>query len=210
MSQCGQRRTEPRLLVTCIINLVKVGRVLLKKLLARGPTNSQTKQTHKHSHHNNPIPSLGEVNFFRPNPTHSIAIPSGGSRTGWGKASWHRYGAFFAREKYRQRHSLYVWQFVTTRNVTFYFFVLLHTFSRTLHATLGVCTISADTFRFWLWIPARLFLLIARVSIQYDLHYWKLWWLELSANSTLAQQHADWSELDTLVLTFEHSENCKL
>ena len=54
----------------------------LKKLLARGPTNSQTKQTHKHGHHNNPIPCLGEVNFFRPNPTHAIAILSGGSRTG--------------------------------------------------------------------------------------------------------------------------------
>ena len=146
MSQPGQRRTEPRLLVTCIINLVKVGRLLLKKLLARGPTNTQTKQTHKHGHHNNPIPSLGEVNFFRPNPTHAIAIPSGGSRWGWGKASWHRHRAIFACEKYRQCHSLYVWQFVTTRNVPFYMFVLLHTFSRTLHATPGDCTVSADTF----------------------------------------------------------------
>jgi len=55
-------------------------------------------------------------------------------------------GQFFARAKYRQRHSLYVWQFVTARKVLFYLFVLLHTFSRTLHATPGVLTINADTF----------------------------------------------------------------
>jgi len=158
MSQPGQRRTEPRLLVTCIKNLVKIGRVLFKNLFARGPTNTQTKQIHRHGHHNNLILCLGEVNFFRPNPTHAVAIPSGGSRWGWGKASWHRHRAIFACEKYRQCHSLYVWQFVTSRNVPFYMFVLLHTFSRTLHATPGDCTVSADTFRCWLWIPARFFL----------------------------------------------------
>ena len=130
MSQPGQRRTEPRLLVTCIKNLVKIGRVLFKNLFARGPTNTQTKQIHRHGHHNNLILCLGEVNFFRPNPTHAVAIPSGGSRWGWGKASWHRHRAIFACEKYRQCHSLYVWQFVTTRNVPFlHVCVVAHVFS---------------------------------------------------------------------------------
>jgi len=140
-------------------------------------------------------------------------LPSGRAKWGWGKAFSHRHGAIFAREKYRQCHSLYVWQFVTIRNVTFYCLVLLHTFSRTLRATPGVCNISADTFRFWLWIPARFFCSYAypRFYSKYYLQYWKLWWFELSANSIATHRLFRWLKWTRpLVLIFEHSENCKL
>jgi len=106
-----------------------------------------------------------------PDPTRAIAIPSGGSRWGWGRASSHRYRAIFARAKYRQRHSLYVRQFVTTRNVTFYCLCCCTRFlehcMRPLECVISVLILFDFGCEFLLGSFAHMHI---SISIQYDLH----------------------------------------
>jgi len=58
-SHSRQRRTEPRLQVTCTVNLVKFGHVVFE---IRERTDKQTdKQTHRHADHDTPHLYMSEA-----------------------------------------------------------------------------------------------------------------------------------------------------